>query len=182
MSNASLLFPATRYAEVGPFRFPIHEALFPGETREFHALNQKQTASTYKSVKFAQKLAKEMGKPAKEVLEMLASASQGENEELFFNHASDLLELQEGSLSAEDLKYQYAFKFIQSRGEFKLPGEDAWRPGTEWTEEDMDRTPIPLIEGIYKILVCERDGWPSDEDDEDAEGNAPKAKRALKKS
>ena len=174
MTYASVLFPATRYAEVGPFRFPIYEALLPGENRAFHALNMKQTQSSYKSIKLAQKIAKDMKITTDEALNKLsAGAKDPANKELLYNYVEELSAMQEGQMSDEEKEEKYVLVFIQQRGEFFMPDKKEPIPGSKWTEADMQRTPSTLISAIYKLIVCERDGWPTEDGDD--EGNDSEA-------
>ena len=173
MTYASVLFPAIRYAEVGPFRFPIYEALLPGENTAFHAFNMKQTQKSYKSIKLAQKIAKDLKITTKEALDKLSAGMDPANEELLYNYVEELSAMQDGQISDEEKEKNYAFIFIQQRGEFFMPGQKEPISGDKWTEADMNRTPSPLISAIYKLVVCERDGWPT-ADGED-EGNDSEA-------
>lgn len=173
MTYASVLFPAVRYAEVGPFRFPIYEALLPGENRAFHALNMKQTQGSYKSIKLAQKIAKDLKITTKEALDKLSAGKDPANEDMLYNYVEELAEMQNNTMSDEEKEEAYAFIFIQQRGEFSMPGVKDPIPGSKWTQEDMNRTPSTLISAIYKLVLCERDGWPT-LDGED-EGNDSEA-------
>jgi hypothetical protein len=173
MSYASVLFPPIREAEVGPFRFPIYEALLPGENTAFHALNMKQTQGSYKSIKLAQKIAKDLKITTKEALEKLSEGQDPANEELLYNYVEELSEMQNNTISEEAKQEAYVFAFIQQRGEFFMPGTKEPIPGSKWTEADMKRTPQTLINAIYQLVLCERDGWPTPEGED--EGNDSEA-------
>jgi hypothetical protein len=173
MSYASVLFPPVRQAEIGPFRFPIYEALLPGENRAFHALNMKQTQGSYKSIKLAQKIAKDLKISTKEALDKLSAGQDPANEELLYNYVEELSEMQSHQISDAEKEEGYVFIFIQQRGEFTLPGKPEPISGSKWTLEDMKRTPSTLISAVYKLILCERDGWPTPEGED--EGNDSEA-------
>jgi hypothetical protein len=172
MSYASVLFPPVRHVEVGPFSFPVYEALLPGENRAFHALNMKQTQGSYKSIKLAQKIAKDLKITTKEALDKLSAGKDPKNEELLYNYIEELSEMQNNTISDEEKEEAYVFNFIQQRGEFRLPGKSEAIPGSKWTQEDMNRTPSTLISAIYKLILCERDGWPTTEDEDEGNDSA----------
>jgi hypothetical protein len=172
MSYASVLFPPVRHAEVGPFRFPIYEALLPGESEAFHALNMKQTQGSYKSIKLAQKIAKDLKITTKAALDKLSAGQDPANEDLLYNYVDELSEMQSHQISDAEKERGYVYVFIQQRGEFLLPGKPEPIPGSKWTQEDMKRTPSTLISEIYKLVVCERDGWPTPEGEEEGNDSA----------
>jgi hypothetical protein len=56
---ASVLFDTDEYHRIGPFRFPIYHALLPGEAKGIERLARLQTKSTYRTIKLAQRIAKD---------------------------------------------------------------------------------------------------------------------------
>lgn len=168
MSKYSVLFESDRYREVGPFRFPIYEDLTPGERISAEALNKKESKSTYKSIKIAQKIAAERKISDKEGLELLGKLGEPENEDLFFKYAEELQALSSESLSPTEQKVAYVTLFMKYRGETRLPPSKNWTRTQDWTDTDTAVIPGKILDEIFQLFLWERDGWP-------VEGNeAPK--------
>ena len=73
---ASLLFSPAEYHEIMPFRFPVYHDLVPGEAKGIEEMTRKQSKNTFKSIKVAQKIAKQRGITTKEAVELLSSISE----------------------------------------------------------------------------------------------------------
>jgi hypothetical protein len=164
---ASLLFSPEEYHEIGPFRFPVYHDLVPGEAKGIEALSRKQSKSTFRSIKLAQRIAKDKSITTKEAIDLLGSSAE-ENQELLYDYAADLEELQRDSVGAVEQQIAFVTLFMQYRGEAKLPRAKDWQKLEDWTEADTEAIPTRLMEQIFELLTWERDGWPTP-----SEGNDP---------
>lgn len=164
---ASLLFGPEEYHEIGPFRFPIYHDLVPGEAKGIEAIARRQSKSTYTSIKLAQRIAADKQITTKEAIELL-SQTEG-NEELLYNYATELDELQSSTIGAVEQQIEFVTLFMRYRAEAKLPRGKDWQRLPDWTTEDTEQIPTKVMEDIFKFILWERDGWP---EEEDAEGNA----------
>lgn len=169
MSKYSVLFEAERFHEIGPFRFPVYEDLTPGEAKHIEALTKKQSKSTYRSMRLAQRIAKERDIPVKEALNLLSKLGDPENEDLLYQYAEEVEALSADSISAVEQKIDYVTVFMKYRGQSKLPGSDQWTETRDWQQEDTEVVPTKLLDQIFEFILWERDGWPKPED---TQGNA----------
>lgn len=170
MSKYSILFEAEEYHEIGSFRFPIYHDLTPGETKRFNKLNKEHASSTYKSMQLAQKIAKDHSIKPSEALTILSNISSDENQDYLFEYAAEVQALSDGVLTADEQRDNIVTAFMQMRGEANMP-ESGWTRTTDWTSEDTDGMPGPLIKQIHEFINWERNGWPS-------EGNEPETSPA----
>lgn len=156
---ASLLFAPERYHEIGPFRFPIYHDLVPGEARQIEEISKKQSRSTFKSIKFAQRIAKDKQITVKEAFELL---SQGFNEqdELIYEYADEFERLQQETAGAVETQVKFVTVFMRFRGEVRLPRSKDWQKLEDWTENDTEEMPTKLLEEVFQLITWERDGWP----------------------
>lgn len=160
---ASLLFSPERYHEIGPFRFPVYHDLVPGEARQIEEISKKQSRSTFKSIKFAQRIAKDKKITVKEAFELL---SQGLNEQddLIYEYADEFEALQQETVGAVETQVKFVTVFMRYRGEAKLPRSKDWQKLEDWTEGDTEEMPTKLLEEIFKLITWERDGWPKEDE------------------
>jgi len=156
---SSVLFGAELYEKIGPFRFPIWKELNPGEVRGFERLARKQAQSSYKSIKLAERLAGERGISVKAAIDVLSNLSAPENEDLVYQYAAELDEIQSASMSEFALKMEYVTMFMQYRGEVKMPGSRDYTQTSDWSMEDTEKLPKKVLNEIHDLLVKERDGW-----------------------
>ena len=168
MSKYSILFEADKFHTIGPFRFPILEDLTPGESRQMELINKKQSKNTYKSMKLAQKIARDNKLKIKDALDVLSNIAIEENQEYLFKYADDVEELTNDSLSELDMKVEHVTIFMRYRGQVKLPPSDTWEATTDWTLEDTDALTSKRLNQIFNLITWERDGWPKE--DEGKEG------------
>ena len=159
---ASLLFAPEEYHEIGPFRFPVYHDLVPGEAKGMEDLARKQSRSTFSSIKLAQRIAQDKGITTKEAVELL-STTHDENQDLLYDYASELEELQRGSVGAVEQQIAYVTLFMQYRGEVKLPRSKEWKRTDDWTEADTEAIPTKVMEEVFRLIGWERDGWPEPE-------------------
>lgn len=171
---ASLLFGPTKYYEIGPFRFPVYEDLVPGEARHLEEFAKKQSKATFKSLKLAQRISKDKKITTKEAVELMSDLGNEENNELIYEYAEAIEELQAEGVNATEQKIEFVSLFMRYRGEAQLKGED-WQPLKDWSRNDTEEMPTKLMDKVFQMLLWERDGWP---DHQDVEGNA----EAVKKS
>lgn len=150
---------------IGPFRFPIYHDLVPGEAKGIEAVGRKQSKSTFRSIKLAQRISKDKGISTKEAIELLSDISE-ENQDLIYDYAAELEEMQRDSAGAVEQQVALVTLFMRYRGEAKLPKSKDWQKLNDWTEEDTEAIPTRLMEEIFKLLTWERDGWPTDEGNE----------------
>lgn len=165
---ASLLFTPEKYYEVGPFRFPIYEDLVPGESRAIEAINKKQARHTYNSIKLAQRIAQDKGITTKEAVELLGSSGE-DSQDIFYEYASELEELQRLSMGAVEQKITLTTLFMKFRGEVKLPRSKEWQKLEDWEEADTENMPGKLLDQINEFIAWERDGWPKPGGNEEEE-------------
>lgn len=162
MSKYSLLFEADTYYEISPFRFPVYKDFTPGETKGFDKLNKNHAASTYSSMKLAQRIAKEHKLKPGQALKILGNISDEANQDYLFEYAEDVQALSDAMTSQDEQTAQYVTLFMQMRGEVRLPGSDEWQKTHDWTSSDTDQVPGSLLKRIYEFINWERYGWPEE--------------------
>ena len=174
---ASLLFGPEKYYEVGPFRFPIYEDLVPGEARHIEEYAKKQSKATFKSIKLAQRIAKDKGITTKEAIELMSKIgeTEGETPDIVYDYAEEIEELQNQGVSPTDQKISFVTLFMQYRGEAKLNGSSEWSKLKDWESQDTEEMPTKMLDEVFKLMLWERDGWPAHED---IEGNAVVEKKS----
>lgn len=178
---ASLLFSPDKYHEIGPFRFPVYNDLVPGEAKGIEEISRQQSKSTFRSIKLAQRIAKDKGISTKEAVELLSQAGEDTNQDLLYDYAGDLEELQKDTIGAVAQQVAFVTLFMRYRGEAKLPGADNWAKLPDWTEDDTESMPSKVMEDVFSLLMWERDGWPEPEAGNDSEAE-PEFSPPRKKS
>ena len=170
---ASILFSPEKYHEIGRFRFPIYNDLVPGEAKGIEDLSRKQSKSTFSSIKLAQRIAKDKGITTKEAIDLLSG--DGADEEMLYDYATELEDLQRNSLGAVEQQIAFVTLFMRYRGEVKLPKSKDWQQTKDWSEEDTEAIPTKVMEEIFQLITWERDGWPEPEgkDEEEQEFSPP---------
>lgn len=156
---ASLLFGPEEYHAIGPFRFPVYHDLVPGESKGIEAIMRKQSRTTFAMVKLAQRVAKDKGISTKDAVDLL-SQSDELNQELLYDYAAEIDELQRSTVSDTETKVSYVTLFMRYRAEVKLPKARDWQKLEDWEEEDTEKMPSKLLQSIYEFVLWERDGWP----------------------
>lgn len=165
---ASLLFAPEKYYEIGPFRFPIYKDLVPGEAKGVEAISRKQSRSTFASIKLAKRIAQDKGITTKEAIDLLSNTDE-DNQEVLYDYASELEEMQRNSIGAVEQQVAFVTLFMQYRAEAKLPKSKDWERVPDWSEADTEAMPTKLMEEVFQLITWERDGWPEPE----AEGKPP---------
>jgi hypothetical protein len=168
---ASLLFTTEKYETIGPFRFPVYGDLVPGEARKIEEIARQQSKSSYKSIKLAQRIAKDMKITVKEAIDLLGKLNEPENQEILLTYVDQLQELEMDNIGAITQQIQYVTVLMQHRAEAKLGGD--WAALSDWTTEDTERMPQRLMSQVFDLMMRERDGV-------SAEGNDPSQAPASK--
>lgn len=176
---SALLFKPSTYCEIGPFRFPVYHDLVPGEAKGIEEFSKKQSRSTFKSIKLAQRIAKDKGISTKEAVDLLGKVGSEETD-LVYEYAAELDDLQVDSISAVQQKVEFVTLFMQYRGESKLDG-DEWVQLKDWEQGDTENMPTKLMDQIFELVMWERDGWPKEneaknEDEEEQVFSPPRKK------
>lgn len=156
---ASILFSPEKYHEIGPFRFPVYNDLVPGEAKGIEALSRKQSRSTFASIKLAQRIAKDKEITTKEAIELLSNTGE-DNQEVLYDYATELEEMQRNSIGAVEQQVAFVTLFMQHRAEVKLPKAKDWERIPDWSEADTEAMPTKLMEEVFQLITWERDGWP----------------------
>lgn len=156
---ASLLFPATEYYRIGPFRFPVYHDLVPGEAKGIEEISRKQSRSTFASIKVAQRIAADKGISTKEAIELLSRSDEAD-QDFFYEYAAQLEELQRDTIGVVEQQVAFVTLFMQYRGEVKLPEAADWKRLEDWTEADTEAMPSKVLNEIFSLIGWERDGWP----------------------
>lgn len=163
---ASLLFSPEEYHEIGPFRFPIYHDLVPGEAKGIEEISRKQSRSTFKSIKLAQRVAKDRGISTKEAIDLLGNAS--DDESLIYDYATELEDLQREGVGAVEQQVAFVTVFMKYRAEARLPKSKEWQQLSDWATEDTEAMPTKLMEDVFRLISWERDGWPVEGNEEEA--------------
>lgn len=176
---SALLFKPSTYWEIGPFRFPVYHDLVPGEAKGIEEFSKKQSRSTFKSIKLAQRIAKDKGISTKEAVDLLGKVGSEETD-LVYEYAAELDDLQVDSISAVQQRVEFVTLFMQYRGESKLDG-DEWVQLKDWEQGDTENMPTKLMDQVFELVMWERDGWPKEneaknEDEEEQVFSPPRKK------
>jgi len=161
---ASILFSPEEYYEIAPFRFPVYHDLVPGESKGMELITRQQSKNTFKSIKVAQKIGKAKGIGTKEAVELLSKIGEEGTEELVYDFAPELEELQADNVGAVEQKVSFVTLFMQYRGEAQLNGKRKWEKLSDWSVEDTEAMPAKILEEIFTLILWERDGWPKKEE------------------
>ena len=157
---SSLLFSPSEFHEIAPFRFPVYHDLVPGEAKGIEDITRNQSRSTFKSIKIAQRIAKQKGITTKEAVELLSSLGEGDNEEAVFEFAEELEELNHDAVGNVETQVSFVTLFMKYRAEAQLNGKRKWEKLSDWTQEDTESMPTSVMNEIFQLILWERDGWP----------------------
>lgn len=176
---SALLFKPSTYCAIGPFRFPVYHDLVPGEAKGIEEFSKKQSRSTFKSIKLAQRIAKDKGISTKEAVDLLGKVGSEETD-LVYEYAAELDDLQVDSITAVQQRVEFVTLFMQYRGESKLDG-DKWVQLKDWEQGDTENMPTKLMDQVFELVMWERDGWPKEneaknEDEEEQVFSPPRKK------
>ena len=157
---SALLFKPDIYHEIGPFRFPIYHDLVPGEARGIEEVSRKQSKTTFKSIKLAQRIATDKGITTKEAVELLGKVG-AEDTELLYEYAQELEDLQQDNVGAVEQRIEFVTLFMRYRGEAKVEGSK-WKQLSDWEQSDTENMPTKYLNSIFDLILWERDGWPKE--------------------
>lgn len=159
---ATLLFAPETYHEVGPFRFPVYHDLVPGEAKKMDEVTRQSSQTTFKSIRVAKNIAARKGITTKEAVNLLAEIGQGgDTEEMIYEYAQDLEELNKDTVSDIEVKIIFVTLFMQYRAEVQLNGKKKWEKLNDWETEDTEAMPSKLLDQVFELITWERDGWPT---------------------
>lgn len=157
----SLLFPTpTEFHEIGPFRFPIHKELRPGEIIGFEKIDKQQSKATLAQMKLVRRIAKDKQVSPKEAQDMLSNMSDDEDSTLLFDYIDEFSEVQNAGISLTQTQISYVTILMQYRGQVKMNKAKDWIQTRDWTQEDTEHMPSEIRKSIYQFILWERDGWP----------------------
>lgn len=163
----SLLFPTPdQFHEIGPFRFPIHKELRPGELIGMEKIDRQQSKATLAQMKLVRRIARDRKISPNEAQDLLSNMSNDENADLLFDYIEEFGEVQNAGVSPTQTQLSYVTLLIQYRGQVKLPKARDYTQTRDWSAEDTEALPSDLRRDIYQFILWERDGWP------EPEGNA----------
>lgn len=171
---ASLLFGPEKYYEIGPFRFPVYEDLVPGEAKYVEEYSKKQSKATFKSLKLAQRIAKDKDISTKEAVALMSEIGKSEDSDLVYEYADEIEDLQSQGVNATEQKIEFVTLFMRFRGEAMISNNE-WTALKDWDRADTEGMPTKLMDQVFQMMMWERDGWPAHED---VEGNAEMAKKS----
>ena len=160
-------FGKKEYYDIAPFRFPIYKDLVAGEAEGIEEVGRRQARNTYALLKIARDVSKERGIGVQDALEALSDVDS--NQDIVFDYVEELADIQTKGQSLSEQKIETVTLFIRYRGEIKEKSK--WVLLNEWDIDDTRCMPSQLLDTIYEFLEWERNGWPSEDDDEASEGN-----------
>lgn len=161
---ASLLFSPEKYHEIGPFRFPVYHDLVPGEAKGMEQISRQQSKSTFRSIKLAQRIAKDKGITTKEAIKLLSKVGEKEAEDILFDYGSEIEDLQTSNITVVEQQVAFVTLFMKYRAEAKLKGKNDWQKLTDWCQEDTEAMPTKVMTDVFQLISWERDGWPNPDD------------------
>ena len=166
---SKIFFGQKEYYDIAPFRFPIYKDLVAGEIEGIEDVARKQAKNTYALLKIAKDIAERKDIPVQQALDALSDVN--ENQDILYDYVDQLAEIQTQGQSASEQKIQTVTLFMQYRAEFKE--RNKWVQTADWEISDTKEMPSRMLDDIYMFVEWERNGWPSDDEDEDedAEGN-----------
>jgi hypothetical protein len=167
-----LLFPVDQYHQIGPFRFPVYNDLVPGEARDIESIMKEQSRSFYKSLKLAQRIAKDKKIPVKAAMDLLSTLDTEKGQQLVLDYADDLEALTENTLGETEQQIKFVTVLMRYRGQVQ-DASSTWNPTTDWAEEDTLLIPKKILAAIFQFIFWERDGWPKEGNDQAAPAQSP---------
>jgi len=164
---SKIFFGKKEYYDIAPFRFPVYKDLVAGEIEGIEEVARKQAKNTYSLLKIAKDIAVKQEVPVQDALDALSDVNS--NQELLYDYVEELAEIQTQGQSISEQKIQTVSLFMKYRAELK--DKSKWVQVPDWEEEDTREMPSRLLDEIYAFVDWERNGWPSEDDEEDIEGN-----------
>ena len=164
---SKVFFGKKEYYDIEPFRFPIYKDLVAGEIEGIEAVARKQAKNTYALLKIARDVSKERDVSLQEALDALSDVN--ENQAILYDYVDELAEIQTQGQSASEQKIETVTLFMKYRAEYKERSK--WVTVPDWEMADTREMPSRLLDDIYKFVEWERNGWPEEGEEEEAEGN-----------
>ena len=164
---SKIFFGKKEYYDIEPFRFPVYKDLVAGEIEGIEEVARKQAKNTYALLKIAKDVAVKQEIPVQEALDALSDVNS--NQELLYDYVEELAEIQTQGQSMSEQKIQTVSLFMKYRAELKEKSK--WVQVPDWEEADTREMPSRLLDEIYEFVDWERNGWPVEDEEEEAEGN-----------
>jgi hypothetical protein len=165
---SKIFFGQKEYYDIKPFRFPIYKDLVAGEIEGIEDLARKQAKNTYALLKIAKDVAEKQEIPVQEALDALSDINQ--NQDLLYEYVEELADIQTQGQSVSEQKIMTVTLFMRYRAEIKERSK--WVQVPDWEEADTREMPRRLLDDIFEFVDWERNGWPSDSDEEETgQGN-----------
>ena len=178
-----ILFHTDAYHNIGPFRFPIMNALLPGEVTGMKLHEKMAAKGSYDFMRLAKKIATDKKIKPKAAMALLRGAS--EDDDLIYDYIEDMETLNENMPDETAQLLAFATLAMQYRGEVKLTPESDYIRTPDWDLSDSQQIPMSMQREIAQFLNWEANGWPTPEDAIDviatsgAEGNEEKTTSTL---
>lgn len=164
---SKIFFGKKEYYDIEPFRFPVYKDLVAGEIEGIEEVARKQAKNTYALLKIAKDVAGKQDIPVQDALDALSDVNS--NQELLYDYVEELAEIQTQGQSISEQKIQTVSLFMRYRAELKEKSK--WIQVPDWEEADTREMPSRLLDEIYEFVDWERNGWPVEGEEEEAEGN-----------
>ena len=167
---SKIFFGQKEYYDIAPFRFPIYKDLVAGEIEGIETVARKQAKNTYALLKIAKDIAERKEIPVQEALDALSDVN--ENQDILYDYVDQLADIQTQGQTASEQKIETVTLFMRYRGEVKE--RNKWVLLPDWELSDTREMPSRMLDDIYTFVDWERNGWPSedeDNDEEETEGN-----------
>ena len=164
---SKIFFGKKEYYDIEPFRFPVYKDLVAGEIEGIEEVARKQAKNTYALLKIAKDVAVKQDIPVQDALDALSDVNS--NQELLYDYVEELAEIQTQGQSISEQKIQTVSLFMRYRAELKEKSK--WIQVPDWEEADTREMPSRLLDEIYEFVDWERNGWPVEGEEEEAEGN-----------
>tara|TARA_B100000925_G_scaffold241669_1_gene190964 strand:- start:3767 stop:4273 length:507 start_codon:yes stop_codon:yes gene_type:complete len=164
---SKIFFGKKEYYDIEPFRFPVYKDLVAGEIEGIEEVARKQAKNTYALLKIAKDVAVKQDIPVQDALDALSDVNS--NQELLYDYVEELAEIQTQGQSVSEQKIQTVSLFMRYRAELK--DKSKWVQVPDWEEADTREMPSRLLDEIYEFVDWERNGWPVEGAEEEAEGN-----------
>tara|TARA_Y100000022_G_scaffold140939_1_gene122784 strand:+ start:287 stop:802 length:516 start_codon:yes stop_codon:yes gene_type:complete len=167
---SKIFFGQKEYYDIAPFRFPIYKDLVAGEIEGIETVARKQAKNTYALLKIAKDIAERKEIPVQEALDALSDVN--ENQDILYDYVDQLADIQTQGQTASEQKIETVTLFMRYRGEVKE--RNKWVLLPDWELSDTREMPSRMLDDIYTFVEWERNGWPSedeDNDEEETEGN-----------
>jgi len=157
---STFLFPSTNQKLVGEsIRFAVYGDILPGEARHLNEISRKQSQASYASIKLAQQISRDQDISIKEAVTLLSNLDDEKNQDLLYNYAEMLNEINASGLDELAIKIGFVTVLMKARGEIKT-ADGSWAFTPDWSEEDTESMPPAILKECFEFIIEERDGKP----------------------